>query len=170
MQRKQNTQKQIRTSKTVVRGQRINIDGLYNQLKNALDQRVKYQGEHDKIWSYIKRTNNNGTQKLDVVDKKIGACTHKINQLIAQLCKYKKTHKAMKLANDYLSKEINRIEKIINSNSTLINNVDRGRNTLISSSGVEHTNTTNLKKYVKLKKEQKAKLVQWKQYVSQYVM
>lgn len=152
-----------------VKSKPINIDVLYDKLKHEIDQRVKYQGEHDKIWSYIKRTNNNRTDELDVVDKKIGTCTHNINKLISELCKYKKTHKAMRLANDYLSKEINRVDKIITYNATLVRDVDCGRTSLINSNGRTHTDTTNLKKYVSLKKEQKSKLVNWRKYILQYI-
>ena len=169
MQRKQNTQKQIRTSKTVVRGQRINIDGLYNQLKNAIDQRINYQRKQKELWKYIHRTKQNCSIEMDKISNGIGKSTNEINHVISQLCKYKKTHKAMKLANDYLSKEIDRIEKIIEDRNQIIDDVECGYTYLRRSDGVKTTDTTSQRNYVKLKKEQKERLVKWKQYISRYI-
>jgi hypothetical protein len=102
------------------------------------------------------------------ISAEIGECTHKLNGLINNLCQYRKTHKAMNLADRYLQGEISRINKIIQHQENTANKVDRGVCCLINDSGVTHTNTSGLRSYIKTKKEQVAKLQQWKQVVQKY--
>lgn len=75
----------------------------------------------------------------------------------------------MKLANDYLSNEIRRINKIINYQNDLVSQVKRGYTNLISSKGYTHSDTKNLENYVILKQNQVAKLKKWKEHVSRYL-
>ena len=105
---------------------------------------------------------------MSKLSKQIGVETHKINGYISSLCKYKKTHSAMKLANDYLSNEISRMTKIIRSNEETIRLVRCGRSTLISDTGIQTTDPRKLQEYVNKKKSQLNKLKTWKVHVSKY--
>ena len=146
----------------------IDINSIYAQLKSAVEHRTYWQERQDRLWATIKRTHCNGDQEMDVIDRNIGNYTHEINHLVSILSHCTKTHKAMNLASMYLSKEMIRIARIIDSKNRLIANVERGRCNLISSSGRLHCDPTNLRRYVALKQTQLAKLNAWKQHVSRY--
>ena len=75
----------------------------------------------------------------------------------------------MNLAYDYWEKEIERLDKIIDSSKKMVADVEGGRSNLISSAGITHTNTSNVKNYIKLKQNQKSKLIHWQQYVVKYI-
>ena len=147
----------------------ININSIYYGMKEAIERRIRLQKKQDELWRTIKRTNSNHSAEMGNITKKIGEETHQINGYISSLCQYKKTHSAMKLANDYLSNEIRRINKIIDSNSNLVSRVKRGYTNLISSKGYTHSDTKNLENYVILKQNQVAKLKKWKEHVSRYL-
>lgn len=146
----------------------ININEIYSDMKETLANRVYYQSKQDDLWKTIKRYHVNKSREMDEIDDHIGNCTHKMNQLIGELCKYKKTHKAMNLAYDYLEKEIDRIQRIIDSKNRIIHDVRMGRMGLISSSGVSHTDPSNLINYVAKKNGQLMKLINWRDYVLKY--
>ena len=147
---------------------RIDVESIYNQMRQTIATRNELQKRHDELWKVIKKYDCDKSRLMDQIDNKIGACTHKLNGLIGNLCQYRKTHKAMTLAYRYLGGEIERINKIIHSKIKTINEVERGRCCLISSKGVTHTDTTALRNYVKTKQEQVARLQKWKQVVQKY--
>lgn len=147
---------------------KVDVDAIYSQMRDAISRRVEYQRQHDAVWARIKRTKCNGNRELDAIDRKIGAETHKINRLISELCKYRKTHRAMNLAYTYICKEIERARRTAESNANTVRSVNAGRSVLIRSTGVSHTDTTQLEKYVQHKYAQVAKLEKWKQYVARY--
>lgn len=147
---------------------RIDIDSIYRKLRVAIENRMEYQRRQDELWNKIRRTHGDYSVQMDKIAKKIGQETHNINLQIAELCKYRKTHKAMNMADSYLSSEISRISKIVSSTERKISDVNRGYYGLISSRGVSHTNTYALEQYVAMKRDQMAKLKKWKQHVSQY--
>lgn len=146
----------------------INVDAIYAKLKTALANRASLQAEYDREWEIIKRRRIDRTEELDRIDRAIGRQTHAVNQLLSELTQYRKTHRAMNLAYDYVSREINRIERIVAHWQNTIREVDAGRSSLISSRGVSHTNTTGLKNYVAKKRQQLAKLKGWKDHLSHY--
>lgn len=149
---------------------KIDIASIYNQMRKELSERAQLQKEQDSLWSIIKRYNCNRSAQMSQITKKIGNSTHRLNQLINELCKYKKTHKAMNMAHDYIIREIERINKIINSKNKLIRDVNAGYSCLITSTGVTHTNTSDLENYIRLKREQVKKLENWKRSVERYMV
>ena len=151
-----------------VTAKRIDVDSIYRQLKAALDRRAKLQEEHDRVWAVVQRNNVSRRAELDRISTKIGEETHKINQLVSQLCQYRKTHRAMNLAYDSIGREITRIERIVEKQKRVIREVDAGRSSLIRSNGVTHCDTTNLKSYVALKQKQLEKLRGWQNHVARY--
>ncbi len=151
-----------------VRALKIDIDSVYNDIKDAINNRTLLQKQQDELWRKIKIHHYNRSGEMRALNAKIGQQTHQINGCIARLCQYKKTHKAMNLACTYLEKEINRINKIIRYQENNIHRVNTGKIALISSEGITHTDTTVLKKYVTIKKEQRDKLTKWLQIVNKY--
>ena len=145
----------------------INVDAIYAKLKTALANRASLQALQDKEWEIVKRGVDRDAQ-LDSITDAIGRQTHAVNQLLSELTQYRKTHRAMNLAYDYVSREITRIERIVARWQTTIREVDAGRRELINSHGVSHTNTTNLKNYVAKKRQQLSKLNGWKSHLSHY--
>ena len=154
--------KQTMTTKT------IDINSIYHNMREAISRRNSLQSKQDELWRVIKRTHTNRSSEMSKLSKQIGVETHKINGYISSLCKYKKTHSAMKLANDYLSNEISRMTKIIRSNEETIRLVRCGRSTLISDTGIQTTDPRKLQEYVNKKKSQLNKLKTWKEHVSKY--
>lgn len=147
---------------------RIDVESIYKQMQQVLAKRNSLQEKQDELWKVIKRNHCNRSSQMSFISKEIGKCTHELNGLISQLCQYRKTHKAMNLADRYLQGEISRINKIIQSQTNTVNSVERGWSTLISASGVTDTDTSSLRRYIKLKQEQVAKLQKWKQVVERY--
>lgn len=146
----------------------INVDAIYAKLKTALANRAALQAAYDREWEIVKRRRIDRTEELDRIDHAIGKQTHVVNQLLSELTQYRKTHRAMNLAYDYVSREITRIERIVAHWQNTIREVDAGRSFLINSRGVSHTNTTNLKNYVAKKRQQLSKLNGWKSHLSRY--
>lgn len=146
----------------------ININGIYSDMKETLSKRAYFQQQQDNLWATIKRYHVDRSRQMDEIDEHIGKYTHEMNKLIGELCKYKKTHKAMNLAYDYLDKEIIRIQRIIDSQNKLIYDVRMGRRGLINSNGVSHRDPSGLINYVAQKEIQMAKLKNWKSYVARY--
>ena len=146
----------------------IDIDAIYTKLKETLSRRARLQNEYDRIWSVVERTHSDRTGELDKVDTAIGRETHQLNQLLSQLCQYRKTHRAMNLAYDSIGREITRIQRIIDKWQSTIYEVDYGNGTLLNSRGVTHTDTTNLKRYVAKKQQQLSKLRSWQNHVARY--
>ena len=153
-----------------VRVKKIDIGAIYLQMKSVLAERAKLQKEQDELWSFIKRHKCNRSSQMAKITKSIGNSTHKLNKLINELCQYKKTHKAMNLAHDYIVSEINRINKIINYQVKLIRNVNAGYTSLIDSKGETSTDARSLESYVKMKREQVGKLEKWKRSVERYMV
>lgn len=147
---------------------KINVESIYNQMRQLIARRNSLQEKQQNLWKVIGRNHCDRREEMAKITNEIGQCTHKLNGLINKLCQYRKTHKAMKLACQYLNGEITRINKIINHQANTVNQVERGRWGLIDSSGRSHTDTTSLRNYIKIKKEQVAKLQQWKQVVQKY--
>lgn len=143
----------------------IDIEGLYRQLSAALNERAQEEIRQDNLWHLIKQTHSDHRSEMHEIDVRIGNNTHKLNRVISQLCHYKKTHRAMNLADTYLQKEIARNQHIVSSWNRAIDDVERGRRTLIDASGYEHTDTTSARQYVKQKMEQIRRLEQWQNYV-----
>lgn len=153
---------------TTQRAVTIDVESVYRKLRDAIETRTAYQKRQDELWARIKRTHCDGHAEMTAIDNRIGQETHKINVLISELCKYRKTHKAMNLAESYLSSEIKRIAKITEKTERTIYQVNRGGGCLINSHGTRHTDTSDLEGYLAQKKNQMAKLEKWKQYVSQH--
>ena len=146
----------------------INVDAIYAKLKTALANRASLQALHDEEWRIIKSRHVDRNAQLEKIDNAIGGQTHRVNLLLSELTQYRKTHRAMNLAYDYVSREITRLERIVSSKQTLVRDVDCGRTGLINSHGVSHTNTTNLKNYIAKKRQQLSKLKGWKVHLSHY--
>jgi len=161
-----NTNKKPFTAGVVAK--KIDVESIYKQMQQALTKRNNLQDKHDELWKVIKRNHCDRSGQMATITKGIGQCTHKLNGLMNNLCQYRKTHKAMNLANRYLQGEISRINKIIQHQENTVNKVDRGWCCLINDSGVSHTDTSGLRRYIKTKKEQVAKLQKWKQVVQKY--
>ena len=154
--------KQTMTTKT------IDINSIYHNMREAISRRNSLQSKQDELWRVIKRTHTNRSSEMSKLSKQIGVETHKINGYISSLCKYKKTHSAMKLANDYLSNEISRMNKIIKHNEKRIKLVNKGKQIIVKGDGTQTTNTRELVDYVKSRKAILAKLRNWKDHVSKY--
>ena len=146
------------------------INDIYNLLKEHIGARAVLQDKKNKLWYEIKRYGYDRSEAMDYIDSKIGECTHNINIQIGKLCQFKQSHRAMNLAHDYLTKEISRMEKIINKTSNTINSVKMGRSNLINSRGYYHTDTTNLSNYLTKKRGQLVKLREWLKHVSRYLV
>lgn len=147
---------------------KIDVESIYKQMQQVLAQRKALQEKQDELWKVIKRNHCNRSSQMDSITNGIGKCTHKLNGLISNLCQYRKTHKAMGLANRYLQGEIGRINKIIQHQQNAVNKVERGWSVLVRDTGVTHTDTSQLRRYIKLKQEQVAKLQKWQQVVQRY--
>ena len=147
---------------------RIDVDSIYRKLKASLNRRAQLQTEYDKLWDTIKRTRSDRTAELKRVDTAIGKETHTLNQLLSQLCQYRKTHRAMNLAYDSIGREITRIQRIIDKWQRVIYNVDYRGGSLLNSRGETHTNTSRLKRYVAQKQQQLSKLRSWQSHVARY--
>ena len=137
-------------------------------MKEELGQRARVQLKQDELWKKILRYHCDRHSEMEAISQKIGKHTHNLNQLIGQLTQYKKTHKAMNLAYSYLSSEIARIDKIVDSTNRTIRSVNAGRCVLTNSRGVTHTDTRGLENYVRLKTAQRDKLKKWKDHVQKY--
>ena len=98
---------------------KIDVESIYKQMQQVLAQRKALQEKQDELWKVIKRNHCNRSSQMDSITNGIGKCTHKLNGLISNLCQYRKTHKAMGLANRYLQGEIGRINKIIQHQLTI---------------------------------------------------
>ena len=166
---KNQTRKNANQNRTSFTTKRIDINSIERQLTAALTERARLQKRQDDLWAEIDRHKCDRSASMHRINQGIGANTHKLNKLIDELCQYKKTHRAMNMAYNYLAKEIQRIERIIASNERAIRDVNAGRKYLINSTGRVHYDTTSLEKYVKLKKEQANKLRKWKSAVGRYV-
>ena len=146
----------------------INVDAIYVKLKSALENRSSLQAAQDREWDIVKSMGFDRTDELVRIDKAIGNQTHKVNLLLSELTQYRKTHRAMNLAYDYVSREITRIERIVSHWQRIIRDVDAGRSVIVTSRGVSHTNTANAKNYVAKKRQQLSKLNGWKSHLSRY--
>ena len=89
-----------------VNNTKIDINSLYNELREALATRNSLEEKQRNLWSIIKRSKKDLNFEMNKIDIKIGENTHKINMIISKLSHYNKTHKAMSMAKDYLNKEI----------------------------------------------------------------
>lgn len=139
-------------------------------MRATISQRAKAQERQRELWGIIKRTESNRSKEMEAITKQIGDATHKLNYLITQLCQYKRTHKAMNLAYQYIKKEIDRIDGIIRGKERAIYLVSIGQKCWITDEGVSHTDSTNMRKYVELKRNQRNKLQNWLNYVSRYLV
>ena len=148
--------------------QSINIDSIYTDLKAKMSKRQQLQGSYENMLRQVK-SGKGKSRELSNLSNQIGGQTHAIHQIISKLCQYTKTHKAMKLANDYLSGEIKRSENIINKWNNKIRAVESGREILIDSNGNMTTNTKDARAYVKQKQESLNRLKKWKKHVSKYI-
>ena len=154
--------------RTNLTSNKIDINSIYNKMQNQLRIRANLQVKYDNLWDVIKRNHCDRHYEMQDLNSKIGKCTNELNKLIGQLCKYKKTHKAMNLAYSYIESEMERINRIIQHQNRVIYDVNHGYRTLINSYGHEHTNTSDLRNYVNYKMQQYNKLNNWKQYVARY--
>ena len=146
----------------------IDVDAIYRKLKASLNHRAQLQEEYDKLWATVKRTRSDKTRELKRVDSAIGKETHQLNQLLSQLCQYRKTHRAMNLAYDSIGHEITRIQRIIDKWQKLIRDVEAGRRSLIDSQGRVVTETATSRRYVAQKQQQLSKLRSWQNHVARY--
>jgi len=148
----------------------IDIESIYRGLKTALEKRAGYQEAQQNLWKYIKRTNADRSHEMKQISDEIGTNTHEINKILNELTQYKKTHKAMNMADRYLQSEISRIQKIIEDWKKTVRDVEAGRKILISSNGVNHTNTTGAKEYIQIKQRQLSNLQKWQNHVRHYMV
>ena len=148
----------------------INVDAIYSKLKSVLARLAGLEAQYNKV----SKIDDDGTiivaqlRKLDRITDALGQKTYQVEQLLDELTKYSETHKAMNLAYDYVSREITRIERIVDMFEGYIREIEAGELSLINSHGVSHTNTTNLKNYVAKKRQQLSKLNGWKSHLSRY--
>ena len=161
--------KNMKHNYNYITSKRIDIDSIYSSLRMTISRRAEAQNRQNQLWDVIKRTHSNHDKEMNIINNQIGDATHRINQLISQLCQYKKTHKAMNLACEYLKREIIRTKRIIDSKTQLANDVDRGYASYVTSKGKVHTDTTQQRRYIQKKTEQYHKLQEWLNYVSRYV-
>lgn len=148
--------------------QPINIDALYNSLRANISNRNQLQERMRNLWSVIKKTHGDHSSEMKSITERIGNTTHKINELISRLCQYKKTHKAMNLAFNFLKTEIERINNIVRRKERDVRDVESGRARWINSTGKAHTNSSNMREYINKKVKQRDKLQNWLNYVSRY--
>ena len=149
---------------------RIDVDRIYKQMQEAICHRNALQRQMDNLWDVIKKHHCNREAEMDKVTNGIGNATHRINGLINELCRYNKTHRAMNLAYEFISNEIARSTKIISSKERSIWRTEAGLQCLIRDTGVETTDTSNLRKYVAKKKAQVQKLQTWKEHAQRYMI
>ncbi len=149
---------------------RIDIDAIYNALRAAIKNRNRWQEEQRKLWSIIKKTKANHKNEMDAIGRHIGEETHKINCLISQLCQYKRTHKAMNLAYEYLKREIERLNEIIKRRREYAELVRAGKAYYQLDDGTMSTNPNTDREYINQKMAQRSKLQNWLNYVSRYLV
>lgn len=147
----------------------IDIESTYRQMKSVLQRRYDLQKRYHALWDEIHRTHCNRRNEMRSISNGIGETTHKLNGLISELCRYKKTHKAMNLAYQFINQEIDRATKIISKQEDNVRMTEAGRCSLITDEGIVTTNTRDLRKYVSLKKAQVQKLQAWKSHVKKYM-
>lgn len=160
---KQNNLKVGITTKTV------NLDTIYNNMNSLYQKRTDLQEKQKNLWKVIGKNKCDKSTQMDKINKEIGTCTYKINNLINELLKFNKTHKAMNLAYKYLDGEITRTNKIIESKKKTIKNIECGKEIAITSTGKMTTNTSGLRSYVKQKEVTKNKLIKCKNHVEKYL-
>jgi|SRR5690554_771782 len=154
----------------VVVTKRIDINSLHNRLTDAIGKRIQWQEKQDELWKYIKRTNNDRRTEMSKIDSEIGKNTYEINTILNELTKYKKTHNAMNIANNYLNSEIERTNKIIDKWENTVDDVERGNMILIKADGTEDTNTKSSIRYIKKKRRQLNNYIKWRDYVKRYLV
>ncbi|MGI6781384.1 MAG: hypothetical protein ACOX56_00890 [Acholeplasmataceae bacterium] len=136
--------------------QYVDINSIYKDLWWTIGKRNNYQEEYDRNWSLVHRGYNR-RYEIDQVSRKIGETTYRIDKLIAELTKHRKIHRAMNLAHDYLTKEIERTQLIIDKQERIRDKVRWGFSNYILSDGTRYYDSelmTNYisKKYKRLKK------------------
>ena len=147
----------------------IDIESTYKKMKETLQKRYDLQRRYHELWSVIKRNHCNRNSEMERLSDGIGETTHRLNGLISELCHYKKTHKAMNLAYQFINQEIDRATKIIGSNEGKIRDTEAGRCSLITAEGIVTTDTRSLRQYVNGKRAQVQKLQAWKNHVKKYM-
>jgi hypothetical protein len=135
-------------------------DDYYVQMKAIKYQRdAILKEELDSKWNEIRKDHMDHSSEMEYIMNSIGDHTYKINYLINSLLHdHINSKKALSLAKKFLKEEINRNDKIISYTRWLVDAVKKNETRLISSTGVVHTNTTNLEKYVVYKLSQNEKL------------
>lgn len=106
---------------------------------------------------------------MNKISEEIGENTHEINIILNELTKYKKTHKAMNIAYNYLLKEIERTKLIIDKWKKAVKDVEEGRSIFIKATGENDTNTEPSKKYIQKKSVQLINLQNWLNHVQKYI-
>ena len=137
---------------------------------NALiAERIKWTQKQKDLWKEIHRTGRNRSEEMSAISKRIGECTHEINSNIAVLARCKQTHVVMKIANDYLNGEIQRVKKIIGKWSDYVAIVKSGRGTFINDDGTKTTSPKVGIDYLNAKQKTLDRLVGWKNSISKHV-
>lgn len=147
---------------------RVDVDRIEHELRKVLANRNSAQRDYDNAWSIIKNKGQ-GRNQLKSAREKIGASTNRLNQLVGQLSKYNKTHRAMNLADNYLTQEIKRNKRIIKSTERTIYEVKNGISVLIDSYGNQTTDYASLEKYIRSKRNQITRLQSWQRTIKKYV-
>lgn len=140
----------------------VTPDDYYIQMKAIKYQRdVVLKEEMDNKWKDIRKDRCDHSLEMKYIADSIGDHTFKIDFIINQLI-YNKidSPKALNLGLKYINEELERNCKIIDYTEYVINGVDTGKWGLISSNGIEHTNTKILLNYIEHKKTQNNKLIE----------
>ena len=141
----------------------INTAALGRELNRHLAERAKLQEQQDELWVVIKRGNNRSAQ-MSAITSKIGKNTYAVDKLISQLARSGvRSGQVCTMAIGYLKSEIARNQRIVSHWEKTIREVERGKSCLVRSTGVEHHDTSNVRKYVAQKKR---KIAEAQRYLS----
>ena len=141
----------------------VNTAALGRELNKHMAERAKLQEEQDRLWEVIKHGHNRRAQ-MDAITNKIGKNTYAVDRLISQLARSGiRSGQVCTMAIGYLKSEIARNQRIVAHWEKTIREVESGRSCLVRSTGVEHRDTSNVRKYVAQKKR---KIAEAQRYLS----
>ena len=133
-----------------------------------MHERGKLQEEYKKAWIPVHRYNRDNNTQLELIGKRIGEKTHQLNQLISELCRCKKTHRAMNLASEFIDSEIKRIKNNIRETQDKIHWAKSGG--MLRTGDAQLTRDTKpLLHYLDNKNRQLQRLHDWKNHVNKYM-
>ena len=142
------------------------ILGFLEDLAKISAKRSEMENLKQEQWELVKAFQCDKSKEIAELASIIGECTHTINMILNYLSTYGDNELARSITIRYLKKEQERVDEIIKNCTRLIDSVEEGKDTIISSQGKISTDTQALAKYVCRKKKQSKKLKEWLKFIS----